>query len=285
MAKVEIDKPEPIDEYLELYEREKNIDLREASQNIFYSAMRYIYKHLIAPNYKDLLYPHVDTGKGLAYNPAIICVILEKYIDIATALDKCATITGFGYLVGIQEEAIQGYEDNKILYEPYALINNLDKFASEEDTPSGNIVNNNTWLPDIDKSLYKAISNTPIYNIYNMFPMLDMNKYYYTLTFCMNNIAKRLRKAYENGIEGKLLTGKQNPVGLLGVANYRFGWNQGNGNGQTVNIITQRSADEIASLYGIAPAQIAQAPQKSDNAPISTADGNTGAGLPDTMPL
>lgn len=284
MAKVDIEKPEPIDEWLSLYEQEKNVDIREASQNIFYSAMMYINKHLIMPNYRDLFYPHLEGGEGLVYNPAIICAILEKYINISTGLDKCATLAGFAYLLGLDQGQLSRFETNKVVNDKYILLNYLDRFSNEEDIPSGNILDNNIWLPDIDKTLYKAISNCPIYNIYNTFHV-DLSKYYIYLTFSISHIAKRLREAYENGIEGKLLTGKQNPVGLLGVANYRFGWNQGNGNGQTVNIITQRSADEIASLYGITPAQIAQAQQKPDSAPISTADGNTGAGLPDAMPL
>ena len=62
-------------------------------------------------------------------------------------------------------------------------------------------------------------------------------------------ICKKLINFREESLSNKLVTGKQNPVGVLGVLNRHFAWNMP-GVRQERKVITTESPEQIAARYG-----------------------------------
>lgn len=62
-------------------------------------------------------------------------------------------------------------------------------------------------------------------------------------------IYKKLSQEREESLSNKLVTGKQNPVGLLGVLNRHYGWNMGQPRGQQEQKV--KSLEQLEQHYGI----------------------------------
>lgn len=79
-----------------------------------------------------------------------------------------------------------------------------------------------------------------------------------------SDIYKNLNREREESLSVRLVSGKGNPVGILGILNRHYGWNMGQPRGQEAR---QKAPDipQIAERYGVGIAekdQIAQLPDK-----------------------
>ena len=79
-----------------------------------------------------------------------------------------------------------------------------------------------------------------------------------------SEIYKNLNREREESLSVRLVSGKGNPVGILGILNRHYGWNMGQPRGQDAR---QKAPDvpQIAERYGVEIAekdQIAQLPDK-----------------------
>lgn len=63
-------------------------------------------------------------------------------------------------------------------------------------------------------------------------------------------IHKKLRDFREESLSNKLVSGKQNPVGILGVLNHHYAWNTQEVKWEQAQIAT-RTPEEIAASYGM----------------------------------
>lgn len=63
-------------------------------------------------------------------------------------------------------------------------------------------------------------------------------------------IYKKLSAEREESLSNMLISGKRNPVGLLGALNRHYGWNMGQPK-ETVHKIQVQSAEQIAAKYGL----------------------------------
>lgn len=70
-------------------------------------------------------------------------------------------------------------------------------------------------------------------------------------------VYKKLRDFREESLSNKLVTGKQNPVGILGVLNRHYQWNMP-GVGKERAAIQNRTPEQIAQQYGQEVVQIEQ---------------------------
>jgi hypothetical protein len=65
-----------------------------------------------------------------------------------------------------------------------------------------------------------------------------------------SDIYKKLNTEREESLSDMLISGKRNPVGLLGALNRHYGWNMGQPR-ENVHKIQSQGAEQIAAKYGI----------------------------------
>lgn len=154
--------------YLTMFCEENDIDnIKNESQSVWNSCLRYIYKHVFKGTNKLKSTTNIDNTNCImpstynAYNYDMVLEILDIYIhDMCMKYNKEISIVGFSILTGIDSEVIYNWgRDN----------NKLSNRSSE--------------------------------------------------------IFKKLREYREESLSNKLVDGKQNPVGVLGVLNRHYQWN------------------------------------------------------------
>lgn len=84
-----------------------------------------------------------------------------------------------------------------------------------------------------------------------------------------SEVAKKLNAEREESLSVRLVSGKGNPVGILGILNRHYGWNMGQPRGQDQRQ-TAPSIPDMARKYGVEQADRRQLPQfpemkESDN--------------------
>lgn len=84
-----------------------------------------------------------------------------------------------------------------------------------------------------------------------------------------SEVAKKLNAEREESLSVRLVSGKGNPVGILGILNRHYGWNMGQPRGQEQRQ-TAPSIPDMARKYGVEQADRRQLPQfpemkESDN--------------------
>lgn len=154
--------------YLAMFCEENDIDnMKNESQSVWNSCLRYIYKHVFKGTNKLKSTTNINNNNCImpstynAYNYDMVLEILDIYIhDMCMKYNKEISIVGFSILTGIDSEVIYNWgRDN----------NKLSNRSSE--------------------------------------------------------IFKKLREYREESLSNKLVDGKQNPVGVLGVLNRHYQWN------------------------------------------------------------
>ena len=187
--------------YLTMFCEENDIEsMKNESQSVWNSCLRYIYKHVFKGTdklkHKDIIL-HDNTYVPSNYNMYdynIVLDIVDIYIhDMCMKYNKEVSIIGFSVLTGIDESII------------YDWGNNVNK-----------------------------LSNTS------------------------SKIYQKLRAYREESLSNKLVDGKQNPVGVLGVLNRHYQWNMPGVSRETSKKQTLTAADlpRLGSKNG----QIAQIP-------------------------
>lgn len=131
-----------IDMYLKLFCEEQNIeDMRTASQSVWNSCLRYIYKHVFKNN-NNLLKQSININNinnimpstYNAYNYDTVMEILDIYIyDMCMKYDKEISILGFSTLTGIEQETIYnwGRENTKLSSKGFDIYKKLRDFREE----------------------------------------------------------------------------------------------------------------------------------------------------------
>lgn len=76
-------------------------------------------------------------------------------------------------------------------------------------------------------------------------------------------VYKKLNIGREESLSNKLVTGKQNPVGVLGVLNRHYQWNMP-GVSKEHKQVAQKTPEQIKQLYGEVVAEIPEIPQNLD---------------------
>ena len=190
--------------YLTMFCEENDIEsMKNESQSVWNSCLRYIYKHVFKGTdklkHKDIIL-HDNTYVPSNYNMYdynIVLDIVDIYIhDMCMKYNKEVSIIGFSVLTGIDESII------------YDWGNNVNK-----------------------------LSNTS------------------------SKIYQKLRAYREESLSNKLVDGKQNPVGVLGVLNRHYQWNMPGVSRETSKKQVLTAAD--LPHLGSKNVQIAQNP--SDN--------------------
>ena len=187
--------------YLTMFCEENDIEsMKNESQSVWNSCLRYIYKHVFKGTdklkHKDIIL-HDNTYVPSNYNMYdynIVLDIVDIYIhDMCMKYNKEVSIIGFSVLTGIDESII------------YDWGNNVNK-----------------------------LSNTS------------------------SKIYQKLRAYREESLSNKLVDGKQNPVGVLGVLNRHYQWNMPGVSRETSKKQTLTAAD--LPQLGSKNIQIAQIP-------------------------
>ena len=75
-----------------------------------------------------------------------------------------------------------------------------------------------------------------------------------------SEVAKKLKAEREESLSVRLVSGKGNPVGILGILNRHYGWNMGQPRGQEQRQ-TAPSIPDMARKYGIDQADQRQIPK------------------------
>lgn len=157
-----------IDMYLHIYCEENDIkNLKNESQAVWNSCLRYIYKHVFKGKNllksKTLIYNNINNkipSNYNAYDYDMVNNVLDIYIyDMCMKYDKEVSILGFSALTGVSDAIIHDWGSN-----------------GKPGSPS-------------------------------------------------SDVYKKLNKYREESLSNKLVTGKQNPVGVLGVLNRHYQWN------------------------------------------------------------
>lgn len=154
--------------YLTMFCEENDIEsMKNESQSVWNSCLRYIYKHVFKGTNKLKSTTNINNINCImpstynAYNYNTVLDILDIYIhDMCMKYNKEVSIVGFSILTGI---------DSEVIY---------------------------NWGRDNSK-----LSNRG------------------------SEIFKKLREYREESLSNKLVDGKQNPVGVLGVLNRHYQWN------------------------------------------------------------
>lgn len=76
-------------------------------------------------------------------------------------------------------------------------------------------------------------------------------------------VYKKLYTGREESLSSKLVTGKQNPVGVLGVLNRHYQWNMP-GVSKEHKQVAQKTPEQIAQSYGEVVAELPELPQNLD---------------------
>lgn len=102
---------------------------------------------------------------------------------------------------------------------------------------------------------FSNLTNIDQDNIYNWANSINNNN---SLSTSGYEIYKKLNTLREESLSNKLVTGKQNPVGVLGVLNRHYQWNmpgvsreQANKNGLTAATLPQLGADNSQTIQTI----------------------------------
>lgn len=133
-----------IELYLQAFKDENEIeDLRQISQSVWNSALRYIYKHVFKGN-KDALKAHsnitVESNSIPStfnrYNYEIINSIVDYYIlEMCMKYDKEVSILGFSILTGIDNETINIWgndsKGDKLSSSGFGIYKKLNVFREE----------------------------------------------------------------------------------------------------------------------------------------------------------
>ena len=187
--------------YLTMFCEENDIEsMKNESQSVWNSCLRYIYKHVFKGTdklkHKDIILQdntYVPSNYNM-YDYNIVLDIVDIYIhDMCMKYNKEVSIIGFSVLTGIDESII------------YDWCNNVNK-----------------------------LSNTS------------------------SKIYQKLRAYREESLSNKLVDGKQNPVGVLGVLNRHYQWNMPGVSRETSKKQTLTAAD--LPQLGSKNIQIAQIP-------------------------
>lgn len=205
-----------VDLYLREYERDKDIDCHNISQNRWNSVLLYIYKHVFKnPDPKSKRNSNVDY-----YSFDIVSDVCDLYINLCYEYEKEISILGFSKLTGISPDTIYGW-------------NNGDRREYVYRDKEGNVIRNFTgWKLNHPEAEYSKELGSPYAEIY-----------------------KRLSGEREESLSNKLVSGKGNPVGILGVLNRNYGWNMGQPRGIDAGNKVSRTPEQIAADY---PIQIEQ---------------------------
>ena len=191
--------------YLTMFCEENDIEsMKNESQSVWNSCLRYIYKHVFKGTdklkHKDIIL-HDNTYVPSNYNMYdynIVLDIVDIYIhDMCMKYNKEVSIIGFSKLTGINRDTI------------YDWGNNINKLSTKG---------------------------------------------------C--DVYKKLVEEREESLSSKLVTGKQNPVGVLGVLKRHYQWNMPGVSRETSKKQTLTAAD--LPQLGSKNIQIAQIP--SDDA-------------------
>lgn len=133
-----------IELYLQAFKDDNEIeDLRQISQSVWNSALRYIYKHVFKGN-KDALKAHSNiTVEGNSipstfnrYNYELINSIVDYYIlEMCMKYDKEVSILGFSILTGIDNETINIWgndsKGDKLSSSGFGIYKKLNVFREE----------------------------------------------------------------------------------------------------------------------------------------------------------
>lgn len=192
--------------YLTMFCEENDIDnIKNESQSVWNSCLRYIYKHVFKGTnklkQKDIIL-HDNTCIPSNYNMYdynTVLEIVDIYIhDMCMKYNKEVSIIGFSILTGIDESIIYDWGNN---------INKLSNISSK--------------------------------------------------------IYQKLRAYREESLSNKLVDGKQNPVGVLGVLNRHYQWNMPGVSRETSKKQTLTAAD--LPQLGSKNIQIAQNPSDEND--------------------
>ena len=131
-----------IELYLQAFKDENGIeDLRQISQSVWNSALRYVYKHVFKGN-KDALKAHSNItveGNSIAstfnrYNYDLLNELVDYYIlDMCMKYDKEVSILGFSILTGIETDNIYtwGNNESKLSSTSSCIYKKLNAFREE----------------------------------------------------------------------------------------------------------------------------------------------------------
>lgn len=201
-----------IEEYLDQYIQEHDIEnMNKETQSRWNAALLYINKYVFKGQ-KDKL--RTPGNVNNSYDLELINELCDIYINLCYEYDKEVSILGFSKLTGINQDTFHdwGNEDRK-------SVTYYDK--------------NNNIIPSIN--LFKV--NHP------------GEPYRQELGSSGREVYKKLNVEREESLSNKLISGKQNPIGILGTLNRHYGWNMGQPRGAERK--NQQSIEQIRQSYGM----------------------------------
>lgn len=204
-----------IDLYLREYETEKKIDCHEISQSRWNSVLLYIYKHVFSITDRKSI-----RNSNINYDDFnMIDGVCDLYINLCYEYEKEISILGFSKLTGISPDTVYSW-------------NNGDRREYVYRDKEGKVIPNFTgWKLNHPEGEYTQELGSSYVGIY-----------------------KKLAGEREESLSNKLVTGKVNPVGILGVLNRNYNWNMGQPRGLD-GAKQERTPEQIAADY---PIQIGQ---------------------------
>lgn len=194
-------------------EKYKIEDMVKESQSRFNACMMYIGKALfsdpsILRQAPSIAAKHGAITNANLYNVPLLNDLCDKYIYMCLLYSKEISITGFSYMVNINNAVIEGWgNDNSIYYESYIRPSN------NTITPGYNTTDNNIYINNStsdENNIYKK-------NRTESGECQPLNVSRFT-------IYQKLHKGREESLQDMLTTGKRNPVGILSILNHFYNW-------------------------------------------------------------
>lgn len=198
-----------IESYLQQYIDERGIgNMNKETQGRWNAALLYINKYVFTD--QSLLMSEVNKSMYDEYKVNRLCDI---YINICYENDKEISVLGFSKLTGINPDTIYSWRNEEYRSNIYY------------DSDGNRIGNIQMWRINHPGEEYRQELGSSCSEVY-----------------------KKLHREREESLSGMLISGKKNPVGLLGALNRHYGWNMGQPRGQ-IDSKTHRTPEEIAADY------------------------------------
>lgn len=208
-----------IDLYLHQYyiqfcnDNEKlNEYILSSNQNTWNGCLIYIYNHAIKPKKRYLR----QSKNGFFYDFNKVFSLLQSYIYICNLYDKEINIISFCKLSGIAYDTIYAwyYADKEI--QILESVYSGSFLYSSNDTVYNDSTDSTVMYTDSSDDSGIQSDNDNATCVSDSVSLVTIHT---------SDIYKILSYERENSLSNKLVSGKVNPVGILGVLNHNFGWN------------------------------------------------------------